>query len=523
MVSIHKPRTIREGILVAFAVFAIIALGSVAATAGIFTGIIGSNTSDQTTIAITAQVQNDMQNKTYDYSRILQVQLSKAARDLDAVAEAVSNVFAPDFEYGERRAYYHVDALPKGTLMFTGLHLEANDTRWKDNVPPDVYNNTRTKMWQSANYSDYLLYNATWWAMRGGAYSDYPEYNLTGPHGDLINRTNHLDPILRDILASNPAASWIYMDYADLGIQRTFPWANADVSVFGNTTDAARVDYKTWPWYTNAYKSNGTVVWTSPEIDPNIGWFVSASRVLYNGSRKIGCVGMDFRLDVLSQTVGNIKLFDTGYGFLVNKSGAIISHPRVIFDEEAEVPEQIEDTEEEIFGTGSSQVLLNTMTSGKSGIVSVTKENVKYYLAYAPVTLSDGSNYTLGIIVPQEEALAPVRALQAKILFNLGIQLLIIFGVLGAVLAAAIFVGVRTSDSIVRPITKLTNLALQLSTEDVKKTAVETLDANFDRDLGAKEDEIGSLARSFKNLVKMVQEEGKTEKKGGEPKPPSPE
>ncbi|OLS13101.1 MAG: phosphatase [Promethearchaeota archaeon CR_4] len=517
MVSIHKPRTIREGILVAFAVFAIIALGSVAATAGIFSGVIGTNTSDQTSAALTATVQYDMQNKTYDYARNLQAQFNKTARDLDSIAEAVANVFSPNFEFGYRRAYYHVDFLEAGTWLLDGTQLLVN-TSYPYNVPPDVTYNPKIKQTASASYSDYLLYYDTYQAM------GKDETNFTGPHGDLINRTSHLDPIFRDILASNPAAAWIYIDYK-IGIQRTFPWSHTDETIFGHTA-ADRNDYKTGDWYVNAHAATGKVVWTDPEIDEYIGWFVSASRALYNGTpieqNFIGCVGIDFRLDVLNETVGNIKLYNNGYGFLINKEGAIISHPKVIFDPEVEEPAQIEDVED-IFGTGSLKISVNTMTSGKSGIAPVRKDNANYYLAYAPVTLSDNSNYTLGIIVPQEEVLAPVRVLEGKILLNLGIQLGIIFGILGIVLVAAISVGVKTSDSIVRPITKLTNLALQLSTEDVKKTAVETLDANFDRDLGAKEDEIGSLARSFKNLVKMVQEEGKTDKKGAGSKFPSPE
>ncbi len=522
MVSIHKPRTIREGILVAFALFAIIALGSVAATAGIFTGIIGANTSDQASAALTTQVQNDMKNKTYDYSRILQAQFNKTAKDLDTVAEAVSNVFAPNFEFGARRSYYHVDTLNAGTgeeevqCYLNGTPL-LTDVTFPYNIPPDVVYNSKIGDTASQNYSDYLLYYDTYNRMGKN------EYNFTGPEGELINRTNHLDPIFRDILAQNPAAAWIYIDYK-IGVQRTFPWAHTDTSIFGKGCPATdRNDYKNSAYYINAQNAGGKVVWTSPEIDPYMEtWYVSASRALYNGSNFIGCVGIDFRLDVLSETVGSIKMFDSGYGFLINGIGAVISHPNVAFDPEAEAT-QIEDVED-IFGTGTSQISLATLTSGRSGIAAVTNSSdVKFYLAYAPVTLSDNSNYTLGIIVTQEEALAPVQALQDKIMLNLGIQLGVIFGILGAVLFAAISVGIKTSDSIVRPITKLTDLALQLSTEDVKKTAIEKLDANFDRDLGTKDDEIGSLARSFKNLVKMVQEEGKTEKKGTGSTTPAPE
>ncbi len=522
MVSIHRPRTIREGILVAFALFAIIALGSVATTAGIFTGVIGSNTSNQASAALTAQVQYDMQNKTFDYARILRAQLNKTAKDLDTIAEAVSNVFASNFEFGYRRAYYHVDELTRGTgdgevLCYLNGTSLPGDISYPDNVPPDLKWNAGIGDTASQNYSDYLLYYDTY--MRMGQ----NEKNFSGPEGDVINRTSQLDPIYRDILAQNPAAAWIYCDYK-IGVQRTFPWAHTDTYVFG-CTPAERGDYKTWAYYINAHAAAGKVVWTPPEIDPFIGPFVSASRALYNGTPTeanfIGCVGIDFRLNVLADTVGNIKLFQSGYGFLIDSTGLVVAHPD--FNQTLGDLQQIDELED-VVGTGTSKISLATLTSGRSGIAAVTNDsNVKFYLAYAPVTLSDGSNYTLGIIVSQAEALAPVQALQDKIMLNLGIQLGIIFGILGVVLLAAISVGIKTSDSIVKPISRLTDLALHLSTEDVKKTATEAFDADFDRDLGAKDDEIGSLARSFKNLVKMVQEEGKSEKKGSGPTAPAPE
>jgi len=98
---------------------------------------------------------------------------------------------------------------------------------------------------------------------------------------------------------------------------------------------------------------------------------------------------------------------------------------------------------------------------------------------------------------------------------NLGIQLTVMFSILGVILALALWIGISTANSVVQPIQKLTNMALKLSTEDIKKTvAGGDVSTMLDRELEEKDDEIGNLTKAFKGLVRAVQEEGKKEAPG---------
>ncbi|MFX1452808.1 MAG: hypothetical protein ACFFCM_18370, partial [Promethearchaeota archaeon] len=146
-----------------------------------------------------------------------------------------------------------------------------------------------------------------------------------------------------------------------------------------------------------------------------------------------------------------------------------------------------------------------------SGFSEIRKNGRIFYLTYAPITIS---NYTLGIIAPSQEVLAPVRSLQDNINRNLTIQLSIIFTILAAIIVVVLIIGLKISDSIIKPIKKLTSLALQLATEDIKKTAIDKSEAFEELEtIIEKDDEIGGLSRSFKNLILMVREEGKPEEK----------
>jgi len=496
----YKKTSIRKVILLNFALYTIIALGSVAGTSGIFIGVMNNITSSQVTKTLETQVKYDMQNKTFSNSLLIQSQLENVAEDLDSIAYSISNVFNNPFEFGYRKSYYHVDMLPVGTRRFDGSIVTSTEF-FPENVPPDTEYDPKLDLIASKSYSHYLIYEDSWNAMGQN------EYNLSGIHGEIINRTAHIDPIMKDVLENNPHYSWIYMEF-EIGIQRTFPWSGVDTTIFGTATEPP-FDYKSDDWYIDAKAANGSIVWTAPYIDPYLGWIVTISRAIYNGSiapdNFIGVVGIDFTLETISQTVGNIRLFNTGYGFLIDEEGEVISHPNVVFDPGDEEPVLINDVEP------ISQYILSEMANGNFGFSELIKNGKVYYLTYAPIEISD---YTLGIIVPSEEVLEPVRSLQNSINANLTIQLLIIFTILAVITIIVLIMGLKISDSIITPIKKLSNLALQIATEDIKKASLDKLEAYEDLEqISEKDDEIGGLSRSFKNLVLMVREEAKLEGK----------
>jgi hypothetical protein len=487
----YKPKSkskfgIREEILLSFAILTLIALGTITTVTGIYIGIISDTTDAQTAAELKAQIQDDMTKKTKNYAAVVQNDFQHVIEDLEGLAVAISDIFQNPAEFAPRPAYYHTDFLVEGTPQLNGTPIPQNTT-FLNNRPPDYQYSERFGGYVSLTYSHYLIYPETYYAMGQN------EYNLTGIHGLIINRTSQLDPLMAGIYAANTQYAWIYLEMAS-GIQRNFPWFGTDDAIYEGH------DYKTDGWYFNAVNAGGIAVFSSPYIDPNLGWMITVSIAAYNGTKSdqnlLGVFGIDILLSTTTETIGEISFLNTGYVFLTDNEGNIIAHPDVVFDAESEEFVKLNDTE------ALSTAQFNTIKNNPTGFLEYTRDGKGYFMSFTKIT---PSNYIIGAVVEQDDVFAPVAQLQAELAQQRALQIGILIGIAVAVICAVLLVGLKMANSVVKPIQKLTNIAVQMATDDVK-TAVVKIDANFGEEM-AQDDELGDLARAFKNLLEHVKED----------------
>ena len=213
-------------------------------------------------------------------------------------------------------------------------------------------------------------------------------------------------------------------------------------------------------------------VWSEPYFDDIL--MATYSVPFYtnvNGHRKLtGIVSADISLTWLQKLISQLKIEKSGYGFLISKNGAFVTHPldelimnKTIFSEADE--------------TNNNQLRLigKNMLKGESDFISyVDLVNRKQsWLSYAPLS---SSGWSLGIVFPREELLLDINKLNRMVLILGFLGFSILFGIL-------FFIAV----SITRPLKILARI-----THDIGKGKLD-----FDLSAIKSKDEVGILAESF--------------------------
>jgi sigma-B regulation protein RsbU (phosphoserine phosphatase) len=238
-------------------------------------------------------------------------------------------------------------------------------------------------------------------------------------------------------------------------------------------------DYFTMDWYQVPRELNRPA-WTEPYYDEGGGNMVMAtfSVPFYKereGKKQFrGVVGADIALYGLQQTVSAIKLYKSGYAFLISHNGVFVTHP----DSGLVMTNSIFSIAE---AKGSSLLrgIGKDMINGGEGLVALESGLLlpaKCWLYYAPLS---SIGWSLGVVVPEQELLESVT--------QLGRTIILI--VLAGLLLKTIIV-MLIARRITRPL------------KDLSATTVAIAGGNLDAKLPdiQRGDEIGTLARSFEEM-----------------------
>ena len=217
-------------------------------------------------------------------------------------------------------------------------------------------------------------------------------------------------------------------------------------------------------WFTIP-KAEKKGVWLPPYHTENWGaWVFSYNVPVYRQGQFVGVVGIEIDYATLAHEVEKIKIFESGYAFILNEHSHLIYHP------------QMESTLQ--YG---EKVAIDSPDKVKGDQHVVYHFNgIKKEAVWVP--LSNGMR--LYVTVPWGEINSVWQRLISRAFFVSFIILLL-----------ATFVMMRFAGRITKPLHELTNAARQVADGNYNVVLADTSD-----------DEIGILTRTFKGLVEKTKE-----------------
>ena len=223
------------------------------------------------------------------------------------------------------------------------------------------------------------------------------------------------------------------------------------------------------PWYSLAVENRGKAVWTNPYEDANAGGMVLTVCKTVEEGGVLGVASYDISLVDFSKAFKDIKVGNTGYVFIADENGIIISHP-----DGALVGKNISEFD---------QSLWETVTSGDVGFEKPGSISSGRYISY----LTNGSTrFKIGIVFSGDEMAADVNPIRTFTLMLVAMAVVL-----------AVIISIMISGWITKNLKKLDDAFEKASQGD--------LSANVDIKTNDEFEKIGSnFNKMIQNLVYLI-------------------
>jgi sigma-B regulation protein RsbU (phosphoserine phosphatase) len=337
------------------------------------------------------------------------------------------------------------------------------------------------------------------------------EVGTTVPHLRTASGVSFRDIQTEVYLAANVGNILRQITVLDTGISASYIGGEAGyfITVDKNSSDLHKTDYdgRTRSWYMDA-KEKDALIWTDLFADSSgRGASISCAMPFYdlsNGNKVFkGVAGSGTSLsDNVNQIIDSTKIGKTGYAFLLNnESGEVIMSPKstaIRIDENGVIR-----GEDYLHSNNLAlQELAQRMINLSSGFMELEMDGAAVYAAYHPLR---SINWSLGIVAPVEEIIAPARLIQQNIIqltkttvTEINRSILMICLIMGLVIllvvGITVFLALRLSNSLTAPIISLSDGALTVSAGDINH--------RFDLKTG---DELETLAETFNKMIDNIQ------------------
>lgn len=228
-------------------------------------------------------------------------------------------------------------------------------------------------------------------------------------------------------------------------------------------------------WYKAAEENKGEFVVTQPYVDAATSLMVTT----ITKTMSTGCIAADVALDDMINITNAMKVGETGYAFLLDKSGHIMAHPIYSYDENTTIDKLTPIgksllSDKAVYLKGETDLTFDktgkkVIGTGEASILSMPIINDQFYLV---------------TVLPKAE--------QVKSLYSM---LYKVGGIAAAIIVLCIIVSMYLAKNISLPIISLTTVAERLASGDFSLNQEAAL-----KDIESRSDEIGMLAKTFDSM-----------------------
>jgi GAF domain-containing protein/HAMP domain-containing protein len=309
-----------------------------------------------------------------------------------------------------------------------------------------------------------------------------------------LNTSAYLDFHAPGILETHPSLLAVYAIDTN-GVTRYYPNINL-ASILPPDFDTTKRPY--YVITSPLFNPQRLPRWTIPYVDATGGGLVvTVAAPVYVGDQFNGVVAADMTMENITAQIRALKIGQTGYSYMIDSAGRIISMPPAGFGLFGIQPEDINTDEffkQTILGEGSYEIqaITRRMVAGGSGLLIVQVNGVDTYISFSPIK---ANGYSVALVVPVSELQSAIITAhnETQLQIQSAVRLAaIIFFVL---LFVAIMISLGIGQVIAAPIIRLTQTADQIVGGDL------TAQAKI-----ASRDEIGMLAQAFNTMTSRLRE-----------------
>ena len=309
-----------------------------------------------------------------------------------------------------------------------------------------------------------------------------------------LNTTAYLDFTIPQSLKANPAILAIYY-INPKAVVRYYPNIRL-ASLLPPDFDATERPY--YKITSPLFNPKRLTRWTIPYVDAaGGGLVVTAASPVYIEDVFNGVVAADIQLSRVTEQISSLKIGQTGYAFMIDDAGRIISMSSAGYAMFGIKPEELKPEDffkQTILGEGSIELrsITNRMVVGGNGLNIIQVNGVDTYISYAPVK---ANGYNLALVVPVSEMQGAIVAARNETQTQARLSILQAVVILAGLLLAAAIISLAIARVISAPVVRLTQTANQIVNGDLTARAV--IDST---------DEIGILAQAFNTMTTRLRE-----------------